>query len=156
MTTFVIGADPGESVGYAAFLDDQRIAYGQERSDIAIQKIETLLVPYTGRPDIFAAIAGERYTPVGSPGSRTSQPAALQVLGALRAMAHKYGVPMMLQNPADAYKYDWLLAYGLHLKGSDVGCRDADDANSATRHALLWIATHRATTLDHIMQGYGV
>lgn len=33
----------------------------------------------------------------------------------------------------------WRLEHGLHLTGKDVGCPDADDANSATMHAIAYM-----------------
>lgn len=43
----------------------------------------------------------------------------------------------------------WRLEHGLHLTGKDVGCTDADDANSATMHALAYMKSIKHTpTLD--------
>lgn len=50
---------------------------------------------------------------------------------------------------------EFLQAYGYWATGTDVGCKDADDANSATMHALAYIRNqaHRAT-IDMLIE-YG-
>ena len=49
----------------------------------------------------------------------------------------------------------FLKAYGYWATGTDVGCKDANDANSATMHALAYIRNqaHRAT-IDMLIE-YG-
>lgn len=49
----------------------------------------------------------------------------------------------------------FLQAYGYWATGTDVGCKDANDANSATMHALAYIRNqaHRAT-IDMLIE-YG-
>lgn len=48
----------------------------------------------------------------------------------------------------------WRIEHGLHLTGKDVGQPDADDANSATMHAISYLRSirHKAT-LEHYFKG---
>lgn len=154
MTDFlVIGGDTGLSVGYCALWDTERIAYGQAEPNDAIAAIVDLMREHAQKPDTWVTLALERFTISKRTAHMTQQPQALEVIGALRSHAHQLGVVVMLQEiaPAKIIAPNALLRkLGWYLKGSDVGAPDADDANDATRQALLWLARHRATAFDRL------
>lgn len=152
--TFVVGVDPGASCGYAAFRDAERVSFGQGSTAYVVAVIRELLLPVIREePRVFAALAVERFALLPRGGfRRTAQPEALEAIGELRRVAHELGVPVMLQSPADADRFaDLARDAGLRLTGNDVGRADADDVNSATRHALLWLVRHRATAIEELV-----
>jgi hypothetical protein len=154
MTEFlIIGGDTGLSVGYCALWGTERIAYGQAPPDDAIAAITRLMREHAQKPDTWVTLALERYNISKRTARMTQQPQALEVIGALRNQAHVLGVAVVLQEiaPAKILAPNALLRkLGWYLKGSDVGAPDADDANDATRQALLWLARHRATAFDRL------
>lgn len=95
-----------------------------------------------------SANAGFSYT------SKSLEP--LRIEGALIAM----GVPITWVQPPQQYflpgkdkaekkkrQHAWLKENGYYIAPKDVGCSDADDARSATAHAISWLRRqkHRPT-----------
>lgn len=84
----------------------------------------------------------------------------LRIEGWLEAMFHEWEITW--QDPPQRklvktlpQTEKFLQEYGYWATGADVGCKDANDANSATMHALAYIRNqaHRAT-IDMLIQ-YG-
>lgn len=151
--TLIIGVDPGNSTGYSIFLDDARLTYGQMDSDEAVSEISEVLLQYHRHPDIKSVVACERYQQ-GQRNRFTQQATALHVISAIRTEAHRYGVAVLLQAPNDAKHLasnNLLRSLHLWLTGSDVGQKDADDVNDATRHVLLWMARNRVTLFEKLL-----
>jgi hypothetical protein len=73
------------------------------------------------------------------------------VISVARGVARGFGARFELQDPAPAKAIasnTFLHRTGLWLTAKDVGALDADDANDATRHAVLALATHHATVFE--------
>lgn len=154
MTTALAAVDPGDSCGFCFLVDGDRVAYGQGEPLNVIGQVTGFLRFHLGKPDTYAAVACERFTISRRTARLSPQRGALDVTAELRADVHRLGVAVSLQSPSDAKRLapDKLLrSLGLWLTGGDLNLPDANDANDATRHALLWLARHRAATLDALL-----
>jgi hypothetical protein len=124
MTT-VLAVDPGLMSGWAYHHEDGHRA-GQLEFDEMMGVAEFL------EPDVFVC---ERYTVTAETLRKSRQTTALEIIGCLRWLAHKRGVPFVLQSPADAKRFATnkkLEAAGWLLPSSQ------DHANDALRHLLLY------------------
>lgn len=144
-----IGVDPGLSTGVAVLHDSHRVLVFQGSPQEALRVLDTVLdvPPRDGGPRDDVILAYERFTTM--PGAvRTSQPEAQQVVGAVKNLATDRVRLLVPQSPGDARgiaSNAFLHRSGLWVSPTDVGCPDANDANMAMRHAVLALATHRAT-----------
>jgi hypothetical protein len=104
--------------------------------------------PFLRHPGMDVLVGCERFvTPPGAT-KRSAQPVAQQVVGVVEQIAVINGWKLRLQAPADAKALinDALLQLlRLWRVGRDVGCRDANDVNDASRHALTLLAQFRAS-----------
>lgn len=154
--TLTVGVDPGTSVGVAALLNSQRFrAYqvrldepgGRARLDACLFELFTLAVERNYR----LHVATERFVINRRTARLTQQPEALEVVGVVRATSP---VEVELQSVADATKFapnHRLRQLGLWVKPAEVGYPDADDANSAMRHAVLLLARRAATQYEALV-----
>jgi hypothetical protein len=143
----VIGIDPGQSTGLVALRDGQ--LFGVRQGDWRSVMVTLRGLLHAAREDgVDAVIAIERFATTNRPGRRTTQPLATQICGAVDLLADVYGASVTRQSPADAKKLTTntdLRNMGLWVRQTDVDRPDANDANDAMRHALLYLATYRAT-----------
>ena len=82
---------------------------------------------------------------VPRPGAKTWQPASLELIGALRWMAHKRGIPFVLQSPAAGKKF------GTNEKLKKIGWYTVGGAghiNDAKRHLLLYAVTKNLIPIE--------
>lgn len=129
------GYDPGYGFEYTAICD------------VEVDGATVIVEKFNARG---SANSGFSYT------SKSLEP--LRVEGALIAM----GVPITWIQPPQQYflpgkstaekkkrQHAWLKESGYYIAPKDVGCSDADDARSATAHAISWLRRQRhAPTLE--------
>jgi hypothetical protein len=155
VSVYVIGVDPGDSVGLALFIDGGFVFAKQGPPRELLPALEVMLGNGC-RDSNRATIAVERFTP----GRRvtTHQPAAQQVIGAVTRAGELYGARVVLQGAADAHgiaSNELLRTLGLWQTGTDVDQPDANDANMAIRHALLTLAREHATQFERLIKHAG-
>lgn len=156
MTVHVVGVDPGSSTGCLHLRDHEVWDFWQaEHTDAARRLRDDLRTARALDGDASIVIACERYQSSGGPRARTHQPIAQQVIGQVRALADEYRCEFTLQTPADAKHFASnarLRTLDLLWTGRDVGWPDANDLRDATRHALLCLATRRATVYERLLE----
>lgn len=161
----VIGVDPGRSCGLSVFYDTQLAFIWQGPRE----RVRTVVVnqlehashvlrqsPHAG--DGRVCIAVERYVQLRGHHGRTPQNDALEVIGVVSAAASVSNVEVTMQSPADARALapdEVLRQLGVYATGGDVNCPDADDANMATRHALLHMAVKHNTLFSQLVSRAG-
>lgn len=150
---YVIGVDPGKSCGLATLCDARLVAIWQgpvgalpERLEQAISYARTL----TDRPIVVAC---ERFIkrPERGGNVRSAQPDAEQAIGAVKLIAEREDVRLLLQQPSSVKTFapnSLLRQLGLYVSARNYGWPDADDANDAVRHALLCTATVYASVFE--------
>lgn len=155
MTRIVVGVDPGDSTGVAIFKDGEFVSAHQGPPGDMITLVEFIVKKVAGNDSCCVAV--ERFVQGGRV-AHSHQPVAQQVVGAVVSLCEKYGIPTTMQGPADARAVasnDTLRAMGLWQTKNDVDRQDANDANSAVRHALLYMAGHYATDFIKLRQRAG-
>lgn len=148
---YVIGIDPGDSCGFALFVDGRYVFAVQFPPDTMYQYLEITLQK-AALNDGKAEIGIERF--VTNRMHTTHQPTAQQVIGAVSVLAKRYGADVTEQGAADARGIvhpDEMRARGMWQTGKEIGRPDANDANMAIRHALLLIARKHATWFEALM-----
>lgn len=163
MSRHIIGVDPGDSAGVAIITDDDDLlgvprlfhVFQGTPSD-ALTLVELMIA--RGYDDEDVTVVCERFVSMRSRRGRTHQPTAQRMGGAIEHVAQHHGVRFVYQNPSDAWAVasnDLLQRLGMLQTGQSIGQRDADDANMAVRHALLYLAQHRATRFDALLKSVG-
>lgn len=160
---YVVGVDPGLSTGLSVLAIDpqaQRPVYPhllyQGGSEEALRLLRGVLASAVASNDL-ALVAAERYTVTERTGRRSSQPLPLQIIGQVTLLARDYGAKFILQSPSDAKRMisnALLRRVELYTWPSTVGRPDANDVNDATRHALVALATLRASVFGTLLQRY--
>lgn len=162
----IIGVDPGESTGMF-IIDLYHHSVGPSHYTIKADQ------RYQGHPDdvlvalenelqaallnqVVVIMAVERFTVMPNAGRMTQQPVPQRVIGQLQALAEKYEVKtFQLQAPGDAKKFcsnQQLRQFGFWSTGKMVDRPDANDVNDAARHAVLALATTRASAYDELLK----
>jgi hypothetical protein len=145
---YVIGVDPGDSVGIRSVGPNGLPGFcWQGAADNAGTVLRDHLLTLPAGAQVV--IACERYTqgprgPVISQHSKTVQ----GVIAVTRGIATGFGCTFVEQAPAAAKKIapnSVLRSMGLLATAKQVGQRDANDVNDAARHAVLLLATRFAT-----------
>lgn len=152
---YVLGGDPGKSTGLRLLgPGDQPGIYWQGPADEAGQNILGWLrdvVPAEAR----LRFAFERFV-AGTRSPAGNQSAVVDdVISTARNLARGFGAPFELQAPADAktaVTNEFLRAVGLWVPTRNGV--DADDANDATRHAVLALKRHHATIFATLYKRY--
>lgn len=147
----IVAVDPGLSTGLAALLRGERHRVAQGPPDAMLREAEDLLRE-AGETDWSVLLVVERFVPARGR-VLSHQPEAQQVVGAVEDLGRRYGVPVRQQAAGDAVRLapnDVLRRLGLLSTGRDVGCPDANDANSAVRHALLALSRKHATRFEEL------
>lgn len=159
----VIGIDPGKSVGVAALYVDEKtnhvlrsLVY-QGDADRALELMEDLI---SASPGTIVEIACESYHLLPGGGRKTAQPDALSFIGRMKQhFGNRHDVTIKMQAPSDARRLltnEMMRKLQLWVLPSEVNQRDADDANSAMRHALLLLARHYLPVFDKLVRYAGV
>lgn len=92
------------------------------------------------REEPFDLIVCEAYKITAATAQKSQQPWSLELIGALRWLAHRAGVEFVLQTPAEAKGFcpdQRLRDLGFWFAGKEDHCRDA------ARHAVLALAKRR-------------
>jgi hypothetical protein len=157
MSTVIIGVDPGDSTGVATLIDTKLFHAYQGPPGDALTLIELTIARHRSSD---VTIACERYVNMQTRGrGRTHQPTAQRVSGALEHIAKQQKCRFVLQSPADAWgiaSNELLRRVGMYQTNLTVGQTDADDANMAARHALLYLSHKHATLFADLLQRNGV
>lgn len=157
-TVFAVGVDGGDSTGLSVIRGDGLRIHGEQGPPSILDDF-TVRFAFLSHPGYDVLVACERFVVTVETAKRSAQPTAQQVVGVVRQLCRLNDWPLYLQTPADAKTIvpnSLLTDLGLKLRGRDVGRHDADDANDATRHALLVLAHHRASVFDALLRGIGV
>jgi hypothetical protein len=153
LTTFAVGIDPGSSTGLAIIRGDGfRPHY--EQGPPSILDDFTVRFAFLTHPGHDVLVACERFVVTVDTARHSSQPVAQQTIGVVARLCRLNDWPLHMQAPSDVkalVSNSLLRDVGLWLRGRDVGQRDADDANDATRHALAVLAHHRASLFDRLL-----
>ena len=157
--TLIVAVDPGTSVGIAALLDGRPVRVYQIRLDTpdGRDRLRAALAYLfdLGR-NLRLLVACERYTTQGRAARLSRQDDAQDVIGLVKTLSP---VEVALQSSADAARFASdarLNALGLWVVAAEVHQPDADDANSAMRHALLLLARRCARTYVRLLEENGV
>jgi len=160
MTLLVIGVDPGDSMGVGALRQDgllPTLTYAaQGDPHHGMDAIELLLQHHAQTHT--CVIACERYVNFTSR-HRTHQPVAQQVMGATEHLAKRYDATFVLQAPADAWAVapnHLLHQLGMWQTAKTVDAGDANDANMAIRHALVYLMRSHNTLFDALLRHHNV
>jgi hypothetical protein len=156
VSVVVIGVDPGDSTGVAILKDmDLFFAFQGDPGD-ALTFVELAIMRVTATDQV--AIVCERFVAM-SRRARTHQPTAQRVAGALEHMARTHGCMFRYQGPADAHAVadnEKLKQLGMLQTPGTVGKADANDANMAVRHALLYLSSMHARLFHDILAKHHV
>lgn len=141
--TAIVGVDPGTTTGIFAVSVSivDKLLESEVRSEYtayelgAEKALAAIELQLRRLPE--AVVACERYIITSRTARLTQQPAALELIGALRHLCRDYGAPFMLQMKSDAAH----LARDQLLKRIGWFQRGQDHANDGARHALLGLAT---------------
>lgn len=132
----VFAADPGGTTGWAQW--DSLIGTptaGQLEFEDFIDFFEDWVVP----PDVIVA---ERFTINQQTIRHSQQTTALEVIGYLRACAHRDKIPFVLQTPADAKRFATDARLDT-LGWTQRPKAQHDHANDALRHLMLYLVKQR-------------
>jgi hypothetical protein len=161
MSVLVIGVDPGLSTGVSVLAGRCRQSVFQGPVDKAVDYLRSQLATFVpmdaddGSPRyVRITVACERFQSSGR-AALTVQPSVLAMAHSAEHLAGEFGVRFLLQSPADAKRIapDALLRRsGLWTLPGEVGRKDANDANDATRHAVLVLARSHARIFGELMQ----
>ena len=144
---FIVGCDPGTSAGIRILDPD---GYSHLAWQGAWENAGTIVRDFLRDLShaATAVLVTERFT-VGSRGKVMTRQTIPQELNAiLRGLTRNFDVTYLEQGPSDVKKLanDALLRdLDLYLTGKMIGQGDANDVNDATRHAVYYLATKRAT-----------
>lgn len=145
----VLAVDPGGTTGWAYWADGS-VAAGQDEFEAFTDVVDGWCAcnsrESTRRtaPDVIVA---ERFTINQQTIRHSQQTTALEVIGFLRYVAHREGVPFVLQTPADAKRFAQV--------GSSKDARldklgwtkkpkvQWDHANDALRHLCLYLVKNK-------------
>ena len=145
----VLAADPGGTTGWAYYADGA-VTAGQDEfasfTDIVDGwcSVHSTDPKRKGVPDVIVA---ERFLITPQTAKLSQQSTALEIIGFLRYVAHREGIPFVLQTPADAKRFAQV--------GSDKDARlervgwlkkpkaQNDHANDALRHLLLYTVKNK-------------
>jgi hypothetical protein len=166
----IIGCDPGKSFGVAALIVLETsitcpmllVAAFQGTPEKALDCIQAIMSSHRviyetnklPHDDIVLAI--ERFIVTPGAGRRAGASDTSPLVGRVTQLAGEYPeATVALQTSADAargFPNALLRRLGVYSKPSEVGQRDANDVNSAVRHALLWIMRNRADFMEVLMK----
>ena len=152
---YVIGIDPGVSTGIVSLVNGRKELAWQGPHTQAEKVLDDYLCRvYHVCCNTTVTVACERYIEA-SRRVKTSQPIPQQVVGVAESCAKRYGFNFVLQQPGNAKRIapnSFLLQLGLFTGRGDVSCPDANDVNSAMRHAVLYLAQKHASLFDDMLQ----
>jgi hypothetical protein len=158
--TYIIGVDPGKSMGIAvmdfpAIVD---VYQGDPINGVIFLRNALRRLEHISREDdreFRAYVACERFVILPGSGRRSKGGGNTQALvGRVEEIVSEFpGASFYLQNVSDASRFDnnMLRRLELYVSSRQVGCVDANDANSAVRHILLFMARNRADLLDKLV-----
>lgn len=159
----IIGCDPGQSFGVSVLRIQENpweveLTPWQNEPNLAIAFIrDAIRVARINTPHDLCVLAVERFIITSRTGRRAGASQTAQLAGRTAELADEVpGVTLALQTVSDAsraFSNHLLRRIGLYTTGSQVGCRDANDVNSATRHCLLWLLRNRPDVIDKLTQG---
>ena len=166
----IIGCDPGKSFGVVildvpilSHINPVRLrATFQGTPEKALEYLEAMVTVHrmiradeNEQPDeiVFAI---EKFIMTPGAGRRSGASDTSPLVGQVTQLAESYPEALVaLQTSADAargFPNALLRRLGLYVTPSMVGQRDANDANSAVRHALLWLMRNRADLMEVLMK----
>lgn len=136
----VLAVDPGVTTGWSLWDPTmERPQTGQDQQYEFCRRVETWLeaswLAYWAK-EITLEVVVERYTVGPETIKKTRQNASLEIIGVVRYLCGKFGVPFSLQTPADAKAF----ATNEKLKRCGWWSPGQQHANDATRHLLLGLA----------------
>jgi hypothetical protein len=152
-TTFAVGIDPGNSTGLAIIRGDGFRLHAEQGPPSILDEF-ALRFSFLTHPGHDVLVGCERFTITADTVKHTAQPTALETIGVVKQLCRLNDWPLYLQQPANAKRLisnGMLRKLKLFVSARDVERADADDANDATRHALLVLAHHRASLFDSML-----
>ena len=157
--TYIIGIDPGKSMGIVVmdFPEIINVFQGDPIEGViflhhTLHNLRRLAE--INREDFSVAVAIERFIITPGTGRRPGAGPTSALVGRLEGIVAEYpGATAYMQNVSDASRFSNALLRKMHLlvKAKDVGCIDANDANSAVRHVLLFLARNRADLFEKLV-----
>lgn len=153
--TLIVGIDPGKSTGLVVLHGMDKVLVFQGSSTQALHTLRSVLDARTPA-DPVVDIACERY--VLPPGSsrRSPQPEAIEFVGRLEQLLSEYSfTTLTLQMSSDARRLmpdATLRQIGIYTPAAHVHANDANDVNSAARHALLLMMKRHFAQFSMLMQ----
>lgn len=151
--TYIIGIDPGKSLGIAIMNFPRLATVYQGEIEHGIVWLREKLTDYSDIVDrdlsqpsrIYVALEKFIITPGTGRKRGATQTSAL--VGRMEEIVSKYPYcALYKQSVSDASRFSntLLRKLNLYVSPSQVGCKDSNDANSAVRHILLCLARNRA------------
>lgn len=139
----LVAIDPGKASGFAVLdyteLDNIEILYSAELEQFEVSEyVENLLEmnAATDKPDSIDIVM-EKFTVTPQTGKNSNaENWSSEIIGSIRYMAHKHGVPFTEQTPARAKSFvpnERMKAVGIWHTGGEGHAKDA------LRHAVLYL-----------------
>jgi hypothetical protein len=152
----VVGVDPGKSFGVVVLRDTRIILVSQGTAERGLAVINFAMHSREDvREPIVVACESFVVTPRG--GRRTGIADTSELVGAVKQLvSQQENVTLYMQSSSDAkhsFPNKLLRQLYFYVTPSMVFQADADDANSAMRHALLCLANHHATVFETLVNG---
>lgn len=144
--TYIIGIDPGKSLGIAVMDFPNLVGVYQGDVGFGIVYLKDTLSSITDGTNIVY-VALEKFIVTPGTGRRPGASQTSALVGKLDNIAKEYAIKgVYLQSVSDASRFsnDLLRKLKLYVCPAQVGCKDSNDANSAVRHILLCLARNRA------------
>jgi hypothetical protein len=131
---YVLGVDPGMKTGLS-FWSPSVVPFVYELMfQDTCAKIEDLAEEFAGN----LCLVVESFTITVQTAKKTQAPWSLEVIGACRYLAGKYGCELVFQAPSSAK----LFSSDERLRSLDWWVPGKGHGNDASRHVLLYAATH--------------
>lgn len=162
---YIVGIDPGKSTGISilyvdVFADTHLECVKQGSPEVALDVLHGMgMGTGLSRETRPILIACERFLITQKTAKSSQQTDALETIGAIKNIARQNGCNIVMQGPGPAKRFApnrVLKAMGFHKTAHDVGQSDANDANDATRHALLMLGKFRPVAYGRLLRRAGL
>lgn len=133
----ILAFDPGGTTGWASYWNG-RVDAGQDTDPMNFIARADAWLHAAANSSMHAIVVGERYVITHQTAKKSQQTTALEIIGAMRYIAHTHSVKFSLQNASEAKKF----ATDERLKRLEMYCKGADHANDASRHLVTALVTN--------------
>lgn len=126
----VLAVDPGKTTGWCLWdTDRDTLDFGEEQQFEFCSRADDVITWGS-----LTAVVCEAFIITAATAKNTQSPWSLEIIGCLRYLCEKNGVPFVLQTPSDAKRFstnEKLKSIGWYVRGQG-------HATDSHRHLLLW------------------